>query len=178
MPICLLVTSSGFIPKIHNLQCTVQRKSLVIWALLLTIILWCFFGMANHVSASTWFQILHELHVQEHDLCELQYLHIWKELETHQHLICHFQNLMTSRAMQGSIHLVGISPIYMDYMQHICPVLDQCMAALIGYVIKWDHSFKLPKYLMKLDGVAIFLELFTVGNKTISMFSYSAKMHP
>jgi hypothetical protein len=39
-----------------------------------------------------------------------------------------------------------ITNIYMDYMQHICPVLDQCMAALTGYVIKWDHSFKLPKY--------------------------------
>ena len=53
----------------------------------------------------------------------------------------------------------------MEYMQHIHPILDQCMSALTGYVIKWDHSFKLPKYLMKLDGIATFTALFTLVNE-------------
>lgn len=53
----------------------------------------------------------------------------------------------------------------MDYMEHICPILDQCMSALTGHVIKWDHSFKLPKYLMKLDGVMSFAALFTIVNE-------------
>jgi hypothetical protein len=31
-------------------------------------------GMSHRVSANGWSAIFHELHVHEHDLCELQYL--------------------------------------------------------------------------------------------------------
>ena len=50
-------------------------------------------------------------------------------------------------------------------MEHIRPALDQCLSALTGYVIKWDHSFKLVKYMMKLDGVVTFAALFTLVNE-------------
>jgi hypothetical protein len=53
----------------------------------------------------------------------------------------------------------------MDYMEHICPALDQCLAAFTGYVIKWDHSFKLVKYMMKLNGTVTFAALFTLVNE-------------
>ncbi len=50
-------------------------------------------------------------------------------------------------------------------MEHIHPVLDQCMSALTGHVIKWDHSFKLPKLMTKLEGVPTFVALFTLVNE-------------
>jgi len=53
----------------------------------------------------------------------------------------------------------------MDYMEHIRPALDQCLSALTGYVIKWDHSFKLVKYMTKLNGVGTFAALFTLVNE-------------
>src|SRR5947199_8934382 len=58
-----------------------------------------------------------------------------------------------------------INSVYRDYMEHIRPVLDQCMSALTGHIIKWDHSFKLPKLLTKLNGVATFAGLFTLVNE-------------
>ena len=50
-------------------------------------------------------------------------------------------------------------------MEHIRPALDQCLSALTGYVIKWDHSFKLVKYMMKLNGIGTFSALFTLVNE-------------
>ena len=44
-------------------------------------------------------------------------------------------------------------------MEHIRPSLDQCFSALTGYIIKWDHSFKVVKYMMKLNGVVTFAAL-------------------
>jgi len=58
-----------------------------------------------------------------------------------------------------------INAVYMDFMSHIRPALDQCLSALTGYVIKWDHSFKLVKYMMKLNGVVAFNALFTLVNE-------------
>ena len=39
------------------------------------------------------------------------------------------------------------------------------MSALSGHILKWDHSFKLPKYMMKLEGTQMFTALFTVVNE-------------
>ena len=44
----------------------------------------------------------------------------------------------------------------MDHMEHILAALDQCLSSLTGYVIKWDHSFKLVKYMIKANGVCDF----------------------
>ena len=49
-------------------------------------------------------------------------------------------------------------------MQHIRPVLDQCTAALPADIIKWDHSFKVPKFMMKLAGTVTFSSLFSLLN--------------
>ena len=41
-------------------------------------------GIAHHVSSNTWSNILHELHVCEHDIRELKYLHsMLCEMKTH-----------------------------------------------------------------------------------------------
>lgn len=58
-----------------------------------------------------------------------------------------------------------ISAIYVDYIQCIRPMLDQCMAALTGTVLKWDHSFKVLKFLMKINGEPVFKALFTIVNE-------------
>ncbi|KAJ7830165.1 ribonuclease H-like domain-containing protein [Mycena olivaceomarginata] len=39
------------------------------------------------------------------------------------------------------------------------------MASLTALILKWDHSFKVPKYLMKLNGVMTFVALFTIVNE-------------
>ena len=75
-----------------------------------------------------------------------------------------FQLLIMNLSMLGFIHLI-INRIYMDFMEEICPALDQCLSALTGYVIKWDHSFKLVKYMTKLNGIATFAALFTLVNE-------------
>src|SRR6516164_6316484 len=55
----------------------------------------------------------------------------------------------------------------MDYMEHIQLILDQyiAIAALTGYMLKLDHSFKLVKLMMKLNGEVTFAILFTLLNK-------------
>ena len=58
-----------------------------------------------------------------------------------------------------------INTIYQDYMEHIRPYLDQCMSMLSAYILKWDHSFKLSKLLMKLGGQTTFVSLFTLVNE-------------
>ena len=127
-------------------------------------------GMANRVSSNAWSQILRELHVREHDLRELQYLDtIQKHRKQPGNMSNAYLPFSEFEDQQGYAGFYPscwyITNIYMDYMQHIHPILDQCMSALTGYVIKWDHSFKLPKYLMKLDGIATFTALFTLVNE-------------
>ena len=39
--------------------------------------------------------------------------------------------------------------------------MDQYVLALTGHIIKWDHSFKLPNFLMKVAGEIILALLFT-----------------
>ena len=50
-------------------------------------------------------------------------------------------------------------------MERIRPYLDQCMSMLPAYILKWDHSFKLSKLLMKLVGQTTFVSLFTLVNE-------------
>ena len=128
--------------------------------------------MSHCVSASAWSAIFQELHVWKHNLLELQYfytIHIQAKqfpsyASTQTYLL--FSEFDNKNEYAGSYPSQWfITNIYVDYMEHICPILDQCMSALTGYVLKWDHSFKLPKYLMKLDGVMSFSALFTLVNE-------------
>jgi hypothetical protein len=129
-------------------------------------------GMSHRVSASAWSTIFHELHVREHDLRELQYLHTIQMQVKKSGNHIHTRSYLPFSEFDDKGGYAGFYPsrwfitnVYTDYMEHIHPILDQCMSALTGHVIKWDHSFKLPKYLMKLDGVMSFSALFTIVNE-------------
>ncbi|KAJ6516958.1 hypothetical protein DFH09DRAFT_1287885 [Mycena vulgaris] len=130
-------------------------------------------GIAHRLSASTWSKILCELHVREHDLRELQYLYaIHRRKKNCQDLDIEEESYEPFSSFEDKSKYAGFYPsrwyinnVYMDYMQHIRPILDQCMALLTALIIKWDHSFKMPKYLMKLNGVMTFVALFTIVNE-------------
>jgi hypothetical protein len=131
-------------------------------------------GIAHRVSSSAWSKILHELHVRQHDLQELHYLHAIHNEKKKQHAVgvedeqayepfSEFHNKDGYAGFYPSCWY--INTVYMDYMEHICPILDQCVAALTGYVLKWDHSFKIVKLMMKLNGEVTFAALFTLLNE-------------
>jgi hypothetical protein len=138
-------------------------------------------GIAHCLSASSWSKIMCELNVCEHDICEVQYLYaIQKEKKMAAQFDIAEKSYIPFSEFKDKDGYAGFYPscwyinnVYMDYMEHIRPILDQCMAALTGYVIKWDHSFKLSKYLMKLDGVVTFAALFTLVNE-IEQIRYQA----
>ena len=131
-------------------------------------------GIAHRVSSSAWSKILRELHVRRHDLQELHYLHAIHNEKKKQHAVgvedeqayepfSEFHNKDGYAGFYPSCWY--INTVYMDYMEHICPILDQCVAALTGYVLKWDHSFKIVKLMMKLNGEVTFAALFTLLNE-------------
>ncbi|PPQ83062.1 hypothetical protein CVT25_005220 [Psilocybe cyanescens] len=130
-------------------------------------------GIAHQLSSSAWSKVLRELHVREHDLREFKYLQaIKKDIKfktTQGYEVPAYQPFSS---FDNSSEYAGFYPsrwyinsVYMDYMELIHPSLDQCLSALTGYVIKWDHSFKLVKYMMKLNGVVSFAALFTLVNE-------------
>lgn len=126
------------------------------------------------MSASGWSKIFRELHVRKHDILELDYLNAIHCIRKKAEALWLAENpsYMPFSAFGDKDGYAGFSPsrwylnaVYMDYMEHIRPILDQCVAALTGYIIKWDHSFKLPKLLMKLDGSETFSTFFTLLNE-------------
>src|SRR5882762_8366201 len=131
-------------------------------------------GIAHRMSSSAWSSVLRELHVREHDLQELNYLHALSVAKKRErsfgveglHAYEPFSDFHDKNGYAGFYPSRWyINTVYMDYMEHIRPFLDQCVSALTGHVIKWDHSFKLPKYLMKLCGEVTFASLFTLLNE-------------
>jgi len=131
-------------------------------------------GIAHRVSSSAWSKILRELHVRQHDLQELNYLHaIHKDKKRQCALgVEDEQSYEPFSEFHDKEGYAGFYPsrwyintVYMEYMEHICPILDQCISALTGYVLKWDHSFKLVKFMMKLNGEVTFAGLFTLLNE-------------
>lgn len=131
-------------------------------------------GVAHRMSSSAWSKVLRELHVREHDLQELNYLHAVLLATKRERSLNHEGEKTYSRfsTFDDKDGYGGFSPsrwyintVYQDYMEHIRPYLDQCVATLPGHVIKWDHSFKLPKFLMKLEGETTFASLFTLVNE-------------
>jgi hypothetical protein len=131
-------------------------------------------GMAHRLSSSAWSDIMRELGVRAYDLKYLDYMHAINQVtKKHQALnLAEQPAYPTYSAFNDTFGYAGSYPsrwylntVYQDYMEHIRPILDQCISALTGYIIKWDQSFKLPKYLMKLNGVEIFVALFTLLNE-------------
>lgn len=130
-------------------------------------------GIAHRLSSSAWSKILRELHMRNHDLREIKYLYaIQRDQKLCESIGAEAKLYQPFSAFNDKTAYNGFSPskkyinnIYMDYMQQIRPVLDQCMSSLTGHIIKWDHSFKLAKYMMKLNSVVTFSALFTLVNE-------------
>jgi hypothetical protein len=132
-------------------------------------------GIAHRMSSNAWSQVLRELHIRQHDLQELKYLHAihtkstqwqWHSSHAKEPSYIPFSEFKDKNGYAGfSPSRWYINAIYMDFMEHIRPYLDQCVASLTGYVLKWDHSFKLVKLMMKLNGEVTFAALFTLLNE-------------
>jgi hypothetical protein len=130
-------------------------------------------GLAHRLSSSAWSKVLREIHVREHDLREIKYLQaIQRDIKfkrNHGYRVPSYQPFST---FNNKSEYAGFYPsrwfinrVYMDFMEEIRPALNQCLSALTGYIIKWDHSFKLVKYMTKLNGIATFAALFTLVNE-------------
>jgi hypothetical protein len=130
-------------------------------------------GIAHHVSSSAWEEILRELHVREHDIRELWYL---QSIQHEKMLDAKYQRPLKQyrpfSAFNNKSQYAGYSPsqkfitnVYLDFMENIRACLDQCVSALPGLILQWDHSFKVPLYMMRLNGIKIFVALFTVLNE-------------
>ena len=101
-------------------------------------------GIANRLNAYVWERILQELHSLRYDLVRAAYCYAIRDLST---------SLFSSPQRFSSFHdphgYAGFCPsknyitsVYTDYMLKIRPSLDQVMSSLPGYVLKWDHTFK------------------------------------
>ncbi|THU80100.1 hypothetical protein K435DRAFT_874751 [Dendrothele bispora CBS 962.96] len=130
-------------------------------------------GVAHRVSSNAWEDILRELHLREHDILELRYLHSIQDQQKYNEKwnIAQTKYIPFS-AFDDRTQYAGHAPskryinnVYMDFMESIRSCLDQCMSALTGHILQWDHSFKVPKYMMKLNGITAFVGLFTVLNE-------------
>ena len=126
-------------------------------------------GMAHSLSSNAWSKILRELHLREHDLRELTYLYaIQKEESKHNVPKAYplFSKFEDKSGYAGlAPHRSYITTLYIDFIEHVRHVLDQCVAALPAGIIKWDHSFKVPKFMMKLNGTVTFSSLFSLENE-------------
>lgn len=106
--------------------------------------------------------------MRNHDLKELSYLHAIAAcpLNLHPEKFTPFSEFHDKAGYAGFAPSKWyIEAVYMDYIRQIRPVLDQCMSALSGYVLKWDHSFKLVKFFSKLHGIMMFTAMFTIVNE-------------
>ncbi|KAF5344903.1 hypothetical protein D9758_011549 [Tetrapyrgos nigripes] len=130
-------------------------------------------GIVHHISSSAWEEILQELHVREHDIRELWYL---QSIQHERMLDAKWQRPVKQyrpfSAFNTKSQYAGYSPskkfitnVYLDFMENIRVCLDQCVSALPGLILQWDHSFKVPLYMMHLNGIKIFVALFTVLNE-------------
>lgn len=130
-------------------------------------------GMSLGVNSNMWATMIRTAHVRKHALSELKYCHAAATATAEAHAkqidppkFDPFSAFSDKKGYNG--HYPSrwyINSVYVDYIQRIRPMLDQYMSALTGYILKWDHSFKVPKFLMKINGEPVFQGLFTVVNE-------------
>ncbi|KIK69404.1 hypothetical protein GYMLUDRAFT_237207 [Collybiopsis luxurians FD-317 M1] len=130
-------------------------------------------GISPGVNANMFATIIRTAHMQKYDHSKLKYYHA----ATAANADADAKNIDRPRfkAFSGFADKKGynghypsrwyINAVYVDYIQCIGPILDQCMASLTGTILKWDHSFKVPKFLMKVNGEPVFKALFTIVNE-------------
>lgn len=129
-------------------------------------------GMVRRVCARQFQTILQELHIRRHDLLELSYCHAIDEFKSRHGLsdlapkVPPFSSFEDKTGFGGFIPSAAyINHAYQAYMRVIRPFLDQCMSALSGLLLRWDHTFKITKHLARIDGTPVFMALFTILNE-------------
>ena len=90
-------------------------------------------GVAHQLSSSEWSKVLRKIHVHKHDLSELKYLKaVQKDIKLKKRLGYEVQSYQPFSNFDNQSAYAGFYPsqwyiscIYMDYMEHIHPALDQ-----------------------------------------------------
>lgn len=106
-------------------------------------------GTARRLCGNGWSSILRELHKRECDLRHLFYLdhiHAYQQGPVQPSRDVRFSPFSSFSDKGGYAGFVPspryISTVYVDFMIQIRPILDQVMSSLSGFILKWDHSFK------------------------------------
>ncbi|KAJ7661811.1 hypothetical protein B0H17DRAFT_1144535 [Mycena rosella] len=108
-------------------------------------------SVAQGLTPHAWERILRELHVQNRDLAEQSYLHALKHCRPSQlpSTLTPFSSFADREGFAG----------------HVKPHQDQAMAAVPLTIAKWDQSYKVIKYIVRLNGVRVFGSLWMMTNE-------------
>lgn len=139
-------------------------------------------SIAQGLTPHAWERILRELQVRRRDLAEQSYLHALISCPPSQlpSPLTPFSSFDSREGFAGfSPSRWYINAIYIDYMGYVKPHQDQAMSALSATLVRWDQSYKLVKYVARLNGVRIFGSLWTMTNEyeQIRQMIFTATQH-
>ncbi|KAF7369576.1 hypothetical protein MVEN_00288100 [Mycena venus] len=124
-------------------------------------------SIAHALTSNAWERIFQELHVRNRDLAEQAYLHALKgcsPLQLPEKLIP-FSSFHDKKGFAGfTPSRWYINSVYVDHMSYVKPYQDQAMSAIPATTVSWDQSFKVPKYVARINGVRVFGSLWTMLN--------------
>ncbi|KAJ7146921.1 hypothetical protein C8R44DRAFT_845839 [Mycena epipterygia] len=125
-------------------------------------------GIAQGLTPHSWERILQELHLRNRDLAEQTYLHALKHCPESRlpESLTPFSSFSDKSGYAGfSPSRYFISSVYVEYMSYIKPHQDQAMAAVPLTIGHADQSFKVIKYIARLNGVRVFGSLWSITNE-------------
>ncbi|KAJ7676813.1 hypothetical protein DFH06DRAFT_942686, partial [Mycena polygramma] len=125
--------------------------------------------IAQGLTPNAWERVLRELHVRSRDLRENDYLNALKARESECLLPSTLKPFSRFSDKAGYAGFTPsrwyISKVYVEYMSHIKPHQDQAMSAVTFEAGRMDQSYKVVKYLARMDGVKSFGSLWTATNE-------------
>ncbi|KAJ7662182.1 hypothetical protein DFH06DRAFT_1325495 [Mycena polygramma] len=125
-------------------------------------------GIAQALTPHAWERIFRELHVRNRDLGEQAYVHALKAADPSRlpKKLVPFSLFGDKKGYAGfTPSRWYINSVYIDYMSYVKPYQDQAMAAIPVTIASWDQSFKIPKYVARINGVRVFGSLWTMVNE-------------
>ncbi|KAJ7829618.1 hypothetical protein B0H13DRAFT_2679789 [Mycena leptocephala] len=124
--------------------------------------------IAQGLTPNTWERVLRELHIRNHDLSHRDYLNALKAHapQTLPSQLTPFSSFSDKEGYAGfSPSRWYISKVYVEYMSYIKPHHDQAMSAVPLTIGKMDQSYKVIKYLARMEGNRVFGSLWTITNE-------------
>lgn len=116
-------------------------------------------GIAQGLTPHAWERVFRELHVRNRDLAEQAYVHALKACPLAQlpDKLVPFSPFSDKTGYAGfTPSRWYISSVYIDYMSYVKPYQDQSMSAISAMMAFWDQSYKIIKYLARINGVRVF----------------------